>query len=206
MTQVFNDSGSSHHAKKAAVFTREVASTEYHLSLLGEISDDAKVYEEHLQVLRQATESDTIYIHINSPGGSLSTAVQIVNCIQHCRADVIAVVESWCMSAATIIFLACRKWVVHGNIHFMVHCYSGGAFGTGLEIKKMAEAQHEWAAGVMRDYYKGFLTDEEIEKVVENNDTFWIGSDELKERLGNFITYLDEEDDNNLETLETPEN
>ena len=72
-------------------YQRPVANI-YDLYLTGAIGD-AKDYQDWNQMMRSATENDVVYIHINSNGGEIFTAIQLMRTMQETQATVIASVE-----------------------------------------------------------------------------------------------------------------
>ena len=88
----------------------------YDLYLTGPI-EDAKQYQDWNQMMRSATENDIIYIHINSGGGEMFTAIQLMRSMQETQACVVASVEGMCMSAATLLFLTADVCEISEHSH-----------------------------------------------------------------------------------------
>jgi|TARA_R110000796_G_scaffold103257_11_gene212483 ATP-dependent protease ClpP protease subunit len=150
-------------------------------------------YIEELQALREATENDTINIYINSGGGSVATALQIVNNIISCKATVVGCIEAECHSAASYIFLACDTWIVNPNSLMMIHNYSGGHFGKGNDLVQGVQETHKWILSIMRDIYIPFLSENELLSV-ETKDMY-LTSEEISNRLETLMEHrLFEED------------
>lgn len=171
----------------------------HHFYLFGEIEDDINKYSDLLNILKTANEEDTIVIYINSEGGSLRMAIQIVNSMMTSRATVVTSLDGEACSAATMIFLAGREYVINPNCSFMIHNYSGGFFGKGHEIRTRVDHLNGYVEKMMRSFYEKILTEEEIEDVVDGRD-IWMDSDELIERLE-----IGEEDlVSNVEEVVTP--
>ena len=149
--------------------------------LCGEITtpDD---YVDWFESIRNASEADLIKIHINSSGGNLFTAVQLMRVMAESQANIIASVEGACMSAATMIFLAADGFEISENSMFMFHNYSGGTIGKGGEMYDNIMYERKWSDKFMRSVYDGFLTDVEIKSMLENKD-IWMDSDEVFKRL-----------------------
>lgn len=142
--------------------------------------DDSINYAELCYIL--STTVEDVHIHINSRGGSLQSAVQIVKAIEYCKGSVYGHLEGVCHSAATLIFLSCDYFIVEANCSFMIHNYSGGAFGKGGEIYEQALHTREWVYALMASVYTPFLTEEEIRSVRLNQD-IWLVSEQVIERL-----------------------
>lgn len=153
----------------------------YTFYLCGEITtpDD---YVEWYETIRNASETDIIKIHINSPGGNLFTAVQLMRVMAESSAKILASVEGACMSAATMIFLAADAFEISDNSMFMFHNYSGGTIGKGGEMYDNIMYERKWSDKFMRGVYSGFLTDTEINSMLENKD-IWMEPEEVFKRL-----------------------
>ena len=155
----------------------------YDLYLTGPI-EDAKQYQDWNQMMRSATENDIIYIHINSGGGEIFTAIQLMRSMQETQACVVASVEGMCMSAATLLFLTADVCEISEHSHFMFHTYSSGNWGKGHEQLASVQADDKWAKHLFDTAYKGFLDPKEIEKIIDGKD-FWMNPTEVNKRLLN---------------------
>tara|TARA_B100000941_G_C28495266_1_gene550513 strand:+ start:211 stop:804 length:594 start_codon:yes stop_codon:yes gene_type:complete len=149
--------------------------------LSGEIKE-ARDYQDWTQIMRTATENDAIVIHINSPGGEMFSAIQIMRAMAESPATIIASVEGMCMSAATLIFLSAEVCEISDHSHFMFHTYSSGNWGKGHEQLEQTLADDKWARNLFTSVYKNFLTATEITDVVKGRD-LWMDSKEVSKRL-----------------------
>ena len=161
-------------------FSKPVAQLhEFYLS--GPI-DDAENYIEWFDTIRNASAVDTIRIYINSPGGDLYTTLQFLRVMSDTDATVVTSVEGACMSAATMIFLHGHQQEVTPHSLFMFHNYSAGVFGKGGEMYDQLQFERKWSENFMREVYRDFLTEEEIQSMMHNKD-IWMDSDEVVRRL-----------------------
>ena len=166
--------------KFANNFTKPVAHVhEFYLS--GPIQD-AEEYIEWFDVIRNASQTDTVRIYINSPGGDLFTTLQFLRVMSETQASVVCSVEGACMSAATMIFLHAHSQEVTPHSLFMFHNYSAGTFGKGGEMYDQLQFERTWSENFMTAVYEDFLTREEIQSMLNNKD-IWMGSDEVVKRL-----------------------
>jgi ATP-dependent protease ClpP protease subunit len=155
--------------------------TQFDYYLSGAI-ESPEQYTDMFHQIRNATGNDTITLHINSPGGSLATALQFFRCLGESPARIIASIEGECMSAATIIMMQADAYLISPHSMFMVHNYSGGVFGKGGEMMDQLEFERLWSTNLLHDVYKDFLTEDEINTILDNRD-IWLTSDEVSERL-----------------------
>jgi len=149
------------------------------------ISGSIKQPEEYIdmfEVIRNAGENDIIYLHINSEGGSLFTAIQFLRVLGETKAMVIASVEGMCMSAATILFMAAKNHEITNHSMFMFHNYSNKVEGKGGELHDHITFAKEWGEKLLRDVYSNFLTETEIVKILDGKDLY-MTSEEVAQRL-----------------------
>jgi len=165
--------------KPTTLFSKTV--TQMHSMYLYEI-EHPEEYTEWFEVIRHAGQNDIIKIHINSPGGVLTSATQLMRCLQETEATVICSVEGECMSAATMIFLQADIVEISDHSMFMFHNYSGGAFGKGGEMMDQLQYERMWSEKMLRTVYEDFLTEEEIEMMLNNKD-IWMTGEEVTERM-----------------------
>lgn len=161
-------------------FSKPVAQVhEFYLS--GQI-EDADEYIEWFDIIRNASSADTVRIYINSPGGDLFTTLQFLRVMSDTEATIVTSVEGACMSAATMIFLHGHMQEVTPHSLFMFHDYSSGTFGKGGEQYDQIQFERGWSRKFMKEVYKDFLTEAEIESMMHNKD-IWMDSDEVVKRL-----------------------
>lgn len=149
--------------------------------LTGDIKE-AKEYNDWFQMLRMAQPHDSVNFHINSNGGDIFTAIQMMKTMTESHATITASSEGMCMSAATFIFLTADICEIADHSHFMFHNYSTGNWGKGHEILANALADDRWARHLLRKVYDGFFTPTEIEKIIEGKD-YWLGPEDVHKRL-----------------------
>lgn len=143
-------------------------------------------YIEWFDAIRNAGETDTVKIYINSPGGDIASALQLMRVMGDTAATTIASVEGECMSAATMPFMVADECEISPHSLFMFHNYSGGPFGKGGELYDQVQFERAWSKKLLSAIYKDFLTDEEVQQMLDNKD-IWLTSEEVAERLANRI-------------------
>lgn len=149
--------------------------------LCGEIREP-ELYTELFYTLRNATETDLILLHINSPGGDFNTGLQIVNNVRASSARVVTILEARAYSMAALIFLSGDELVVHDNCQLMFHQYSGIFAGKGNEQQAQVTAVNAWFEKVMTRICAPFLSDAEIDRIVKGSD-LWLDSEDIRRRL-----------------------
>ena len=58
----------------------------YHFYIIDEIGDPV-TFLDLINTLKTAEEHDTVFIYLNTPGGSLQTTVQIISAMRQCAYD-----------------------------------------------------------------------------------------------------------------------
>jgi ATP-dependent protease ClpP protease subunit len=167
-------------SRGAVIFENTVARV-INLYLCGQILGSEE-YTEWYQLLRSVTPNDIVYIRVNSEGGDLFAALQLVRAIEECRGRVIISVEGLCMSAATLILLASDCYEISDHTIFMFHNYSSGAFGKGGEMFDQVSHFRTWSQKLFTSAYSGFLTPEEIKSMLDGKD-IWMDAQEVVKRL-----------------------
>lgn len=149
--------------------------------LCGELKEP-EYYTELFYTLRSASETDLIYLHLNSPGGDFNTGLQIINNIESSSARVVTILEARAYSMAAMIFLSGDEMYLHDNCQLMFHTYSGIFAGKGNEQQAEIAAVGKWFGKVMHRICAPFLSDAEIDKILTGGD-FWMDSDEIRRRM-----------------------
>jgi ATP-dependent protease ClpP protease subunit len=148
---------------------------------------ESNEYINWFETIRNSGEQDVIFIHINSYGGDLFTAIQFMRVLSETKATIIASVEGMCMSAATVIFLSARHWEISEHSMFMFHNYTSGSFGKGGELYDNIMHERQWSQKLLKDVYGGFLTEQEIKSILDNKD-IWMSGEEVTKRLQKKVT------------------
>ena len=179
---------------------KEMTSTLYEYYLVDDIGE-ASDYIELCDVLRSASPNDEILIRINSGGGSLATANMVVNAIRESQAHVHGFIESTCASAATLIYLACHSYSLSEDADMMVHTSSSMYGGKEHEQHSYVTFSRKKIHKMVRDRYAGFLTEKEIENVLNGQD-YYFDSEEIAERLETYTEFQQKKFEAELEAFQ----
>lgn len=143
---------------------------------------ESHFYTDLFYTLRTATETDLIYLHLNTSCGDFDTGLQIINNMQASSANVITVLEARAYSMGAFIFLAGDEWIVHDNCQLLFHIYSGSFAGRGNVQQAEVLAVSNWFEKFMTRTCQPFLTTAEIKDVLKGSDV-WMDSDEIRRRM-----------------------
>jgi ATP-dependent protease ClpP protease subunit len=147
-------------------------------------------YIEWFDTIRSAARNDVIKIYINSSGGDLFTAIQFMRVLKESEATISVSVEGACMSAATLIFLCGHSFEVSPHSMFMFHNYSSGVVGKGGEMYDRLAHEKGWSEKLLRDVYSDFLTEKEINSILDSKD-IWMDGDDCIKRLKKKVKAMD---------------
>lgn len=174
--------------KPNRIMVRENITRNYVIRICREITD-VDDFDDEIQVLAGAGPNDTVQLILNTPGGSLETALILCKALRACEARTSAFIGWTCASAGTAIALACDEWEIDEYSSFMVHTASYG-IGYQSTPNVAAAVQHsdKMISRFVENTYSGFLTPEELEIVKSGRDVYFEG-EELAQRLGAFADY-----------------
>ena len=153
-----------------------------HEVFLDSTIDEPNKYRELISLLVNAGENDKIHLFINSNGGHLDTAGAIISGILSSRAEVTAFLMGATHSAASLISMYCHAVHVYDTAYMMIHTASFGSSGNTPTVKAHTDFTIKQCEKLMQDAYEGFLTPDEIKKVL-NGIELWFNAEEIKPRL-----------------------
>jgi ATP-dependent protease ClpP protease subunit len=162
-------------------YERQTAVRQISFYLSGTILE-SHFYTDLFYTLRTASETDIIYLHLNTAGGDFDTGLQIINNMQASSANVVTVLEARAYSMGAFIFLSGDEYIVHDNCQLLFHIYSGSFAGRGNEQQAEVHAVSGWFEKFMTRTCQPFLTQAEIRDVLKGSDV-WMDSDEILKRL-----------------------
>ena len=151
--------------------------------ITNEIGEPA-AYNELCYYLMIADEADTVYLHINTPGGLLDTTFMLIDAMRNSKAKIIGHISGTVASAGTIIALSCNDLQVSSNLSWMSHYYSAHLGGKGHEIKTRQNFTERTTSATFRKIHEGFFTPKEIQSMIDGKD-FWLDETEVAERWAN---------------------
>lgn len=150
--------------------------------LTSEISEPS-TYNELIQKLGAATIGDEFTFILNNGGGDVDSIIMLVDAVKHTAAIVNMQVTGFAASATTILALAGDTLTMADHSAFMIHNYSASSGGSlkGHELKAMQTFIDTSLNTAFKEFYSGFLTDEEMDEVIEGKD-MWMGTEDVLTR------------------------
>jgi ATP-dependent protease ClpP protease subunit len=139
-------------------------------------------YTELFDLLQSATENEHIDFFLNTVGGRLDTTAQLVAMMDNTRASTSCHILGPVMSAGTLIALAADDLSVSAFGYMMIHNASGGTPWDKVNLTaQYANHSKSWCEGIFRKVYASFLTEDEIDRLIKNED-FYFDQEEILNR------------------------
>jgi len=148
--------------------------------------ESCEYYADWIDTIRNAGPEDSIDFHINTPGGSVYTAIELMTAFAESQAQVNVIISGLCASAGTMLMTVGDSFEIAPGTTFMFHNYSGGTIGKGNEMHVKMEYERKWSKDFLHSVYEHVLTSEEIDQVLDGRD-FWLPAEDVAERLTNLI-------------------
>lgn len=149
-------------------------------------------FYDFFSILREASPDDVVFIHLNSPGGSLDVTVQIMNAIQTTRATVIGCAEGLVASGAAFIFFSCHGFQIAEHSSFLIHSASGGFGGKISDVTADVTHSGSRMKNLMKSALGGFFTKKEIKKLADGREHYLSG-EEVADRISDYMEKAQEE-------------
>lgn len=87
----------------------------------------------------RAIKGGTLHLRINSPGGDVFAAQAIVAAIRDTGAKVIAHIDGFAASAATVIATAADEIEISDGALYMIHCAWSISYGNAIDMRDAAD-------------------------------------------------------------------
>lgn len=153
----------------------------YHVWLTSEI-ESADKYVDVFDCLMQATAGDVVAFHLNTPGGDLNTALQIIDAIESTPATTIGFLEGEVCSAGSMIAMACENVEISEYAQMMIHTFTQGMWGKFSDIQTSTDFHTKWWKEVFEKIYKDFCTKEEMAQILAGKE-LWLNATQCAERF-----------------------
>jgi len=155
----------------------------YRVYILDEIYAPVE-YGELVELFHDLDDDVTVEVYLNTNGGSLDSAIMLIDAMKNSNARVIGKLSGMVASAGTMLTMAFDEVEVAPYTSFMIHNYSssGGGAIKGNELKVQQAFTEKETAKLFREVYKGFLTPREIKKVINDQD-MWMDKEEVEKRF-----------------------
>lgn len=127
-----------------------------------------------------------IDVHIASDGGTVAAGIAIFNMLKNHDAPVVAYIDAWAASIASMIAFAANKIMMPANTFLMIHNPSGCAFGEASYLRAVADWLDKLQEMIAQTYKSHANADVTIERIHELMDAeTWLTAKEAAEMFDN---------------------
>lgn len=158
-------------------------------------------FDEIVYALDNASEGDEFTLNLTTPGGSLQSVIPLLNSINNTAAHVHVHAESDVASAGTFILMCAHSVSMNDYVEVMFHNVSFGAGGAGYKVERQVEHVLKSSKRILRDMYRHFLTEDEINRLLTGTD-FYMDREEFLERYQNRAQLMEAEIEGLIAELE----
>ena len=169
--------------KSPSIFATPNHGVQYSVNV-SQVFGSPHTFDEVIHLLSVATPEDIINFNINSNGGDFYSLVALRNAIRQTEAQVYMNLLGMCASAGSALFLEnADGYKIHEDSCMMIHSMQCGTGYTDANtIATRAEHNKKINERFVRNTYKDFLTEDEIESVL-NSKEIYLEDFEIRERL-----------------------
>lgn len=153
---------------------------------VSQVFGNAHTFDEVIHVLMTATSEDIIVFHINSDGGQLYSLIALKNAIKASQAQIHMNLMGMAASAGGALFLTegVSSYSIGDNTCMMIHnMICGTGYDNTVTVKTRADYNMKMNERFVRETYKDFLLESEIDDVIYNSRELYLEDFEIKERL-----------------------
>ena len=152
--------------KSPSIFATPNHGVQYSVNV-SQVFGSPHTFDEVIHLLSVATPEDIINFNINSNGGDFYSLVALRNAIRQTEAQVYMNLLGMCASAGSALFLEnADGYKIHEDSCMMIHSMQCGTGYTDANtIATRAEHNKKINERFVRNTYKDFLTEDEIESV-----------------------------------------
>ena len=169
--------------KSPSIFATPNHGTHYSVNV-SQVFGSPQTFDEVIHLLTVATPEDVIHFNINSNGGDFYSLVALRNAIRQTEAQVYMNLLGMAASAGSALFLeSADGYTIHEDSCMMIHSMQCGTGYTDANtIATRAEHNKKINERFVRNTYKDFLTEDEIESVLDGKEIY-LEDYEIRERL-----------------------
>lgn len=173
---VSNDS----HPFSIRVKTREVHT--FFIDVFDHIENLSDV-EDAIYILGVAQEEDQVVINLNCFGGNIYAGESLIAAMNNCQAPIHVRASGMVASFATFILLSADSFEISPHTTILCHSMSYGSGGKQQDVFEEVMFTHQLGQDIIKHYYEGFLTEDEIKRIIESKYEHLMRADEFLARF-----------------------
>lgn len=129
-----------------------------------------------IQVLENAKEDDEVVVYLQTGGGSVHAGEAFIHALRKCAAPVHMIATGGVHSMGTQILLEADSIELSYGFNACIHCGSDGAYGNVNEYVAKSKFDIDFRNKQFRDVYEGFLTEKELDAMLDGKD-IWLDAE-----------------------------
>jgi ATP-dependent protease ClpP protease subunit len=146
-------------------------------------------FRDAIQVLEMADEDNPVQVNLQCYGGSIDAADTFIHAMKKCEASIHVIATGGVHSAGTLILLQADTFELSSGFNSLIHNGSLGTGGNLNEYVSKSKFDSEFLPRIIREYYEGFLTEDEIQGVIRG-DNIWLDAQQWMNRCNNRNQYF----------------
>lgn len=144
--------------------------------------------KEFARDLKEVNPNDSIELHINSPGGSVTDGIAIFNLLKNHKSKVNVHIDGLAASMASVIAMAGDTITMPENALMMIHNPWGGAMGDADELRKTADVLDKMKQALISAYVNKTGKDTEEISQLMDAETWMTGSEAVEMGFASQVT------------------
>lgn len=165
------------------MLTAKPAGIEYRVDI-----DETFVHPRQFQyivnAMENANEYDSFQLNLTTPGGALHAVLPLLGAMENTHAHVHVNACSDVASAGTFLLMRADSVSINDYVTIMCHNVSFGSGGPGHSVEKHVEHTLKSSKRLLRDMYRHFMTEDEVERMLTGTD-FYMDKEEFVKRYEN---------------------
>lgn len=170
--------------KYPTIFATPIGGMQYTVNV-SQVFGDAYTFDEVIHVLHTAMPQDTVTFNINSDGGDLFSLIALKNAVKSSAAKIEMRLLGMAASAGSALLLEeAHGYYIGDDSCMMIHnmiCSVG--HDDTQKIVTRAEHNKKMNERFVRETYRFFLSDSEINDVINNSREIYLEDFEIRNRL-----------------------
>lgn len=159
-----------------------------HVIQIHEPISEPTEWSDELALINGCGEQDTIVLDVCSPGGYLDTAMLFHRALNSCAGHTVAIIGPECASAASVISLSCREWILDDTSSLMIHTSSYSLGGKDTDILEHANFSRGQLKRLYEKVYSGFLSTDDLSDVIKGTPLYF-DVEQIADRLDALTEY-----------------
>lgn len=149
---------------------------------------EPREYTDLFHIIRCAKSTDKIDFYINSHGGDLDTICAFSACLQECLAEVTTIVDGNADSAAFVLVCMGDNIRISEVSQMLAHNVRISTnMNTLNNVNQFITTSKYNYTKLLNKYCNKILTQEEIDNIIKNDAEIQLTSDDVIERLNNYV-------------------